>query len=874
MHDARQHTAPYRYIFLGYHYDNSAGTAGIVDTSGVRIKITSTARQHDVGVMVYGDFNLARPWVIAAVTTPQMFQMDCPQECIESSMTADVTVIGSMLHAHSMGRRIRSNIFKDGQFVREFARTDFWNFGYQGIIPTQEYETLRNGESLHLTCQYVNDRGVEQKFGLGSQDEMCLAAVVYYPKQNLGIEVCGAQKEENSKMVAACEKTDGSQFRVDLPSTYPLPTVNTDGPIKPLFGAPKCTAAPSTSAPAGTTTAPTVPNTTAPAVPDTVAPVVERDQFCSLNTLATADDYKVCWETDVAQNTITLTLTVQTNGWIGFGIAENTSSWMPGSDIATVEWGAQGEAILTDRYAVDQTAPQADPCGPEEWQMENFQRANGVVTGVLKRKLIITDTQTDRSILPGSQRVILAYGTSAMMGYHSARKSVAFPFVAGGVPEDSTHDKSVDIKSSFVVPSAKTTYSYLGFDLMQQFPEMKTSKHQIVGFQFLAADGGLPYDVHHVVVNACKYPQNFTHGVTLTATEHAMPETGPRCASETQMYLWAPGKDTYFLPKEAGFTVTDIENRYLVLGYHYDNPQGSSGNVDTSGISIKITSTARQHEAGVLGYGDFNVHYRNTLPAVTTPQTFQMDCHQECMKGTSDVTIIGSMLHTHALGTRIRSNIFKDGQFVREFARTDFWNFGYQGIMPVQAGEVLRQGEYPHLTCEYVNTRGVEQKLGLGSEDEMCLAAMVYYPRKNLGIEVCGPQKEQGGKMVAGCETTDGTQYTVDIPSTYPLPTVNTDGPIKPLFGAPVCTAAPPTLTPTTAPATDAPLEVKAGASGEGGGDDGLSTGAIVGIVIAAIAAVLLAVGAAFFFYTRSTPKPAKPTFTDIDMEEKMYELE
>ena len=527
---------------------------------------------------------------------------------------------------------------------------------------------------------------------------------------------------------------------------------------------------------------------------------------CKDNTLATADDYKVCWETDVAQNTITLTLTVRTNGWIGFGIAENTSSWMPGSDIATVEWGAQGEAILTDRYAVDQTAPQADPCGPEEWQMENFQRANGVVTGVLKRKLIITDTQTDRSILPGSQRVILAYGTSAMMGYHSARKSVAFPFVAGGVPEDSTHDKSVDIKSSFVVPSAKTTYSYLGFDLMQQFPEMKTSKHQIVGFQFLAADGGLPYDVHHVVVNACKYPQNFTHGVTLTATEHAMPETGPRCASETQMYLWAPGKDTYFLPKEAGFTVTDIENRYLVLGYHYDNPQGSSGNVDTSGISIKITSTARQHEAGVLGYGDFNVHYRNTLPAVTTPQTFQMDCHQECMKGTSDVTIIGSMLHTHALGTRIRSNIFKDGQFVREFARTDFWNFGYQGIMPVQAGEVLRQGEYPHLTCEYVNTRGVEQKLGLGSEDEMCLAAMVYYPRKNLGIEVCGPQKEQGGKMVAGCETTDGSQSTVDIPSTYPLPTVNTDGPIKPLFGAPVCTAAPSTSAPAV-PDTVAPVQ-------------------------------------------------------------------
>eukprot|EP01061_Rhynchopus_euleeides_P037568 TRINITY_DN6411_c0_g1_i1.p1 TRINITY_DN6411_c0_g1~~TRINITY_DN6411_c0_g1_i1.p1 ORF type:complete len:383 (+),score=111.93 TRINITY_DN6411_c0_g1_i1:167-1150(+) len=239
--------------------------------------------------------------------------------------------------------------------------------------------------------------------------------MVVYPKANIGVDVCGAQSQtKDGEWYSPCSSTtdaaDTQQY-VMLPQDYPSFNNITDGLIEPLFGKPVC---PEQSGP---------------------APTNPPAKSCSTFTVATADDYKVCWDPPV-NGMVSLHLTVKTNGWVGLGIAEQTSSWMGGSDIVTVEWGQQGQPVVTDRYATGTAAPPADPCGAEEWQAENFQRSNGVVTGTLRRKVAVADTQTDRSITPGPQRVIVAYGDTLTMTYHGVkRKSVALTVVEGGAGE-------------------------------------------------------------------------------------------------------------------------------------------------------------------------------------------------------------------------------------------------------------------------------------------------------------------------------------------------------------------------------------------------------------------------------------------------------
>eukprot|EP01061_Rhynchopus_euleeides_P046778 TRINITY_DN9048_c0_g1_i3.p1 TRINITY_DN9048_c0_g1~~TRINITY_DN9048_c0_g1_i3.p1 ORF type:complete len:945 (+),score=336.51 TRINITY_DN9048_c0_g1_i3:52-2886(+) len=516
-------------------------------------------------------------------------------------------------------------------------------------------------------------------------------------------------------------------------------------------------------------------------------------QECMTFSLSSPDDYRVCWETPVA-DVLTLHLTVKTSGWVGLGIAEQLSSWMPGSDIVTVEWDAQGQPVLTDRYATGEVAPPADPCGPEEWSMDGFQRSNGVVTGTLRRKVVITDTQVDRSILPGKQRVILAYGsnTQPTMVYHgTTRKSVGIEFVPGLVAQDPTHDKTLVIMpGGFMVPPLKTMYTYVGVDVLAVHPEMRTQKHQLIGFEFIGNDSGKPYDVHHVVVEVCASPKSFVANKVVASADVF------ECQMKQQLHLWAPGVDTYYLPPEAGFPVSETENRYIFLDFHYDNPTLAAGHMDNSGMRLLFTSTPRKHDAAMLSYGDYLVVNEPNIPADNQPHLFQFNCPAECMEGRvfGDLTIIGTFLHMHELGRKIRSNVWKNGTFVREHARIDYWNFGYQGTAPTQPGDVLHPGEYLHLTCEQVNNRGTVQKYGLGSEDEMCLAALVVYPKANLGVDVCGSQYERRGELVAVCDTPDTSEWHyVKLPDDYPDIKNITDGPIEPLFGVPDpgCTAAP-----------------------------------------------------------------------------------
>ena len=74
-----------------------------------------------------------------------------------------------------------SEQFRDGKKIRE-GSIEVWEFDQQGNPPiVQTPFEIAAGDSFRTTCFY-RDNGTTE-FGLGSQEEMCIAFLYYYPRK-------------------------------------------------------------------------------------------------------------------------------------------------------------------------------------------------------------------------------------------------------------------------------------------------------------------------------------------------------------------------------------------------------------------------------------------------------------------------------------------------------------------------------------------------------------------------------------------------------------------------------------------------------------------------------------------------------------------
>lgn len=90
---------------------------------------------------------------------------------------------------HKTGVRMMNEVIRDGEVIHKGA-ADFFEFDQQGSFQVQQgpYQ-VEPGDSFRTTCYYRDGN----KFGLSSQEEMCIAFLLYYPVKKIsGIEwICG-----------------------------------------------------------------------------------------------------------------------------------------------------------------------------------------------------------------------------------------------------------------------------------------------------------------------------------------------------------------------------------------------------------------------------------------------------------------------------------------------------------------------------------------------------------------------------------------------------------------------------------------------------------------------------------------------------------
>ena len=152
--------------------------------------------------------------------------------------------------------------------------------------------------------------------------------------------------------------------------------------------------------------------------------------------------YSLYWRTTATH--LEIAINALTPGWVAFGLAEQTSGTMGGSDIVTVHFDTAGTPIATDTFAEDKSGLKTDT--QQDWVVVKGTKTAGATGSIAVELTRLLDTKdgSDRALTRTpldntgrGTRVVVAYGGSATVGYHSAnRAGVLLPIMQTGTAVD------------------------------------------------------------------------------------------------------------------------------------------------------------------------------------------------------------------------------------------------------------------------------------------------------------------------------------------------------------------------------------------------------------------------------------------------------
>mmetsp|Transcript_5138 Transcript_5138/g.7439 ORF Transcript_5138/g.7439 Transcript_5138/m.7439 type:complete len:645 (+) Transcript_5138:49-1983(+) len=458
----------------------------------------------------------------------------------------------------------------------------------------------------------------------------------------------------------------------------------------------------------------------------------ERHTFLTSNA-GPGEGAAVFWVVD--GDHIQFAVAVKASGWLGFGISE--AGGMLGADVVTFRTSSPSE--LVDSYILEaRAAPLPDDCN--NWILLSSQLDDGWIILEMKRALDTGDTQdhkivNDNNFFSAPTRLISAWGDTPYVGYHglnSARNAVRI----------FSEEADSGMSSAQAMVNTLDSESDGYFDLREDQHEIlatKTEYHVVCKTASeIKAGLDLGQDTVGVLTLTGGIPvlspetAQFIHHFTLYVQKGCGDGFGIRF-SRTMLYAWAPGEDGWRLPRDVGIPMFDNDDHQaLRLEIHYNNPGRLSGQLDSSGIRFYYSETARTHAAAILELGDPTV--RMTGEKIDDGLTkYEFACPGECssffLAGGSGVTVFAEYLHMHEKGVRMTNEVIRNNEVVHK-AHVDVFEFNQQGAfkVPQDSYQVL-PGDSFKTACHYRDGA----KFGIGSDDEMCIAYVMYYPAKGFG---------------------------------------------------------------------------------------------------------------------------------------------
>ncbi|CAM9245832.1 unnamed protein product, partial [Hapterophycus canaliculatus] len=437
-------------------------------------------------------------------------------------------------------------------------------------------------------------------------------------------------------------------------------------------------------------------------------------------------------------------------------------------------------------------------------------------TGDVQDRVFVDDTE--EGVPP--TRLIAAWGDTEFMSYHDAdfAKGEVVMFASAedadaAVPlieiMESNDTMFFDVTTNnFTIPAVRTWYENTCLPA-SALPSLE--EYHAIGFQGLLQSDTAEY-VHHLVLRGWYGPSDcgqaceawIEENLSSDSSDSAYYQTasgdhgdgsdgkssGSSGSSYSQgsnmttpsfcddfnfadIFVWAPGAADSELPIDVGFLMGNVSGGFssLSLQTHYNNPNGDTGMTDSSGVRVYYTEELRPINMGVMQLGDPSVYLNGeSLPDGKSGISF--GCPSSCTEEhfeEEEVKIFYHFLHMHENGQTMRTRQYRNDSSGNEVlvhaAEVEYYSFLQAGVFAVPANEsgTIQRGDRFETDC-YYNTAlssigSSNVTFGLGSEEEMCIDFLYYYPDQMLPDSgFCGYQA-CGGEVIAASALSDHSNF-------------------------------------------------------------------------------------------------------------------
>ncbi|KAJ8966604.1 hypothetical protein NQ314_003434 [Rhamnusium bicolor] len=242
--------------------------------------------------------------------------------------------------------------------------------------------------------------------------------------------------------------------------------------------------------------------------------------------------------------------------------------------------------------------------------------------------------------------------------------------------------------------------------------------------------------VHHMIMHECELDKN----ANVLIWDNFAKEEGRMCYSDmppewekclTPLVAWAVGSKGEYFPDHVGLPLAGKTNSYYMLEVHFDNPL----------------------------------------------MVFPKD----------GINVVSVMLHSHLAGRKLKLRHIRAGKELAPLAEDDHYDFNYQQSRSLSQDTPILPGDGLITECSYSTALRRKPTLGgYSTQEEMCLAFVLHYPRTQLaGCYSIPPVKyffetlgirEFYGKDMMEIEQALLEEKVEVIPTTTPKPFENKPG--------------------------------------------------------------------------------------------------
>jgi Copper type II ascorbate-dependent monooxygenase, C-terminal domain/Copper type II ascorbate-dependent monooxygenase, N-terminal domain len=160
------------------------GKVSVEDSSGFRIFHTQQRRKFDAGTLsiaIRPNFlHIIAPGFKRVISVAQ-----CTSDCTQKALAPEgINVFGVNMQTHSLGRKIKVGIVRNGEEIEPLAQESNLNAAYIENRVFSKVKKILPGDHITVECTYNTYK--REQFTLGgdsADEEICTATLMYYPKQ-------------------------------------------------------------------------------------------------------------------------------------------------------------------------------------------------------------------------------------------------------------------------------------------------------------------------------------------------------------------------------------------------------------------------------------------------------------------------------------------------------------------------------------------------------------------------------------------------------------------------------------------------------------------------------------------------------------------